>query len=243
MRGEYLENLNNAATYFGINLNPVQIEQFAIYRRELLHWNKSLNLTSITEPEEIVYKHFADSLSIIPAMDLNGHEENLAVIDIGTGAGFPGIPLKIALPDIELALVDSTRKKMRFVEHVVSALGLKDVAVLASRAEELAHDPIHRESYQYVLSRAVAKLPVLAELCLPFCVPNGRFIAQKKGDITDEVKSAHTAFNILGAKLHKVLPVTLPGLDDSRFLVVVDKISPTPAGYPRRPGIPLKRPL
>ncbi len=243
MRGEYLENLNNAATYFGINLNPVQIEQFAIYRRELLHWNKSLNLTSITDPEEIVYKHFADSLSIIPAMDLNGHEENLAVIDIGTGAGFPGIPLKIALPDIELALVDSTRKKMRFVEHVVSALGLKDVAVLASRAEELAHDPIHRESYQYVLSRAVAKLPVLAELCLPFCVPNGRFIAQKKGDITDEVKSAHTAFNILGAKLHKVLPVTLPGLDDSRFLVVVDKISPTPAGYPRRPGIPLKRPL
>jgi len=243
MRGEYLENLNNAATYFGINLNPVQIEQFAIYRRELLHWNKSLNLTSITDPEEIVYKHFADSLSIIPAMDLNGHEENLAVIDIGTGAGFPGIPLKIALPDIELALVDSTRKKMCFVEHVVSALGLKDVAVLASRAEELAHDPIHRESYQYVLSRAVAKLPVFAELCLPFCVLYGRFIAQKKGDITDEVKSAHTAFNILGAKLHKVLPVTLPGLDDSRFLVVVDKISPTPAGYPRRPGIPLKRPL
>ena len=243
MRGEYLENLNNAATYFGINLNPVQIEQFAIYRRELLHWNKSLNLTSITEPEEIVYKHFADSLSIIPAMDLNGHEENLAVIDIGTGAGFPGIPLKIALPDIELALVDSTRKKMRFVEHVVSALGLKDVAVLASRAEELAHDPIHRESYQYVLSRAVAKLPVLAELCLPFCAPNGRFIAQKKGDIADEVKSAHTAFNTLGAKLHEVLSVILPGLDNSRFLVIVDKISPTPAGYPRRPGIPLKRPL
>jgi 16S rRNA (guanine527-N7)-methyltransferase len=243
MRSEYLENLNNAATYFGINLNPVQIEQFAVYRRELLHWNKSLNLTSITDPKEIVYKHFADSLSIIPAMDLDVQVENLAVIDIGTGAGFPGIPLKIALPDIKLALVDSTQKKLRFVEHIVSTIGLKDVSIHASRAEELAHDPMHRESYQYVLSRAVAKLPVLAELCLPFCAPNGRFIAQKKGDIAEEVKSAHTAFNILGAKLHEVLPVTFPALDDSRFLVVVDKISSTPAGYPRRPGIPLKRPL
>lgn len=232
-----------AAKHFGIELNSRQLEQFSCYHAELACWNRHLNLTAITEPDEVKLKHFADSLSVIPALGKKTLNDHVDIIDIGTGAGFPGIPLKIALPDIHLSLVDSTRKKLRFVEHIINKLQLENVSVAPGRAEELAHDPDYRERYQVVLSRAVAKLPVLAELCLPFCKINGVFVAYKKGEITEEVASAHSAISTLGGKIRSIQPVTFPGLDDNRFHVVIDKFSPSPLKHPRKPGVPLKKPL
>jgi 16S rRNA (guanine527-N7)-methyltransferase len=238
-----LEKLYLASKYFGITLNTSQLEQYKLYRDELISWNSLFNLTAIVSSEAIELYHFADSLSVIPALDPAILEGTPEVVVIGTGAGFPGIPLKIALPNINLTLVDSTQKKLRFVEHVSQKLGFKNVTTVAGRAEDLSHDPRYRHRYHLALSRAVAKLPTLAELCLPFCKVNGLFIAYKKGDISEEVESSRRALNILGANLKDIVPVTFPELADSRLLVVIEKVALTPSKYPRRPGMPLKNPL
>jgi 16S rRNA (guanine527-N7)-methyltransferase len=238
-----MQTLISASHYFGIELNGRQLEQYSLYHDELISWNRKLNLTSIISPAEIELKHFADSLSVLAVLEPETLQGKPEVIDIGTGAGFPGIPLKIALPHINLTLVDSTQKKMFFVEHVVKKLKLENVTLLAGRAEELAHKPLYRERFHLVFSRAVAKLPSLAELSLPFCAINGLFVAWKKGDISAEVESAGHSLNVLGARLKCVIPVTFPGLDDGRFLVITNKVSSTPPKYPRRPGTPLKNPL
>lgn len=227
----------------GIELSVEQLEKFEVYLNELTRWNSQFNLTAIKPPDEIEIKHFADSLTLVSGFDSLGLENSIRVIDIGTGAGFPGLPLKIALPQISLALLESNFKKTGFLRHIVKRLGLENVTIVYGRAEALALSPDYRESFNIVVSRAVASLNTLAELCLPFCRIGGLFIAPKKGEISGEIALAAGALEKLGGSLASVVPVKLAGLDDNRCIVVIRKISPTPARYPRRPGVPGKNPL
>ncbi|RJQ39139.1 MAG: 16S rRNA (guanine(527)-N(7))-methyltransferase RsmG [Dehalococcoidia bacterium] len=227
----------------GLKLNDEQLSRFETFYRELIDWNKKFNLTAITEYDEVQTKHFLDSLSVALALPEVPLPQGYRVIDIGTGAGLPGIPLKIAFPQIKLALLEATRKKAGFLEHVKSVLGLNDVEVVALRAEEAAHLPAYREKFDLALVRAVAALPALVEIALPFLRAGGRLIAQKKGDIEDEVASSKTAIKKLGGKLAEVKLIEIPELADNRFLVVIDKVAPSPGIYPRRAGLPTKQPI
>jgi len=235
-----MEKLKSGAEELRINLTPLQLGQFDDYYRLLMDWNKRINLTGITDYEEVQTKHFLDSLSLVSVVDFI---RGLDIIDIGTGAGFPGIPLKITFPDIRLTLLEATVKKTKFLEKVVDELELQDAEIVAERAETAAHNIKHRESYDIVLSRAVAALPALTELMLPFCNIGGVCIVPKKGDIGEEIKQAEKAISVMGGKLRGVKAVELKELDDNRWLVILDKISLTPANYPRRPGMPEKRPI
>lgn len=203
-----------------------------LYIEELIAWNKYFNLTGLKDKDYIKEKLYDDSLNIARAVDLN---KKIRVIDIGTGAGFPGIPLKIEYPGIELTLVDSVAKKIDFVKHIIKLLGLKDTVAICKRAEDIANES--REHFDLAVSRAVAKLRVLAEYCLPLVKVGGLFIAQKGPDIEEELKLAENSIKILGGKLKGLIKVP------SGHLVVIEKIAPTPHGYPRRSGIPGKRPL
>ncbi len=232
--------LVEGARAFGLALSADQVAQFDRYLRALLDWNRRVNLTAITEPRAVVIRHFLDSLSCLLAFPAG---EGLAVIDVGTGAGFPGLPLKIARPDLRLTLLEATAKKVRFLEHVVQALGMSSVVVIWGRAETLAHDPAHRERYDCVVARALAELAALAELCLPFARLGGRVIAPKKGAVAAEIARARTAISLLGGRLWEPVPVTLPEEPERRFLVVIEKVQPTPPRFPRRPGMPVRRPL
>ena len=238
-----MEKLEAGAQKLGLPLTPEQLEQFVIYYRELADWNQRLNLTSITGHEEVQIKHFLDSLTVTLALEPPFDESSFRLIDIGTGAGLPGIPLKIVLPAIKLVLLEANAKKADFLRHLKDRLGLADVEVAVGRAEDMAHQAQYREKFDLVLSRAVASLPALVELTLPFCTVGGRFIAQKKGDIEEEVRRADRAISLLGGSLREVKRVKLAELSDRRFLVVIDKVQPTPANYPRRPGIPKKKPI
>ena len=210
---------------------------FEIYLRELLEWNKKFNLTSITDPEEIRLKHFEDSLLLLQAVPLTDQ----TVIDVGAGAGFPGIPLKIACPEIKLTLLEGTRKKTEFLKHIVSVLSLQEVEIAAARAEDFAKEK--REYFDLAVSRAVAKLNVLCEYCLPLVKIGGIFVAYKEEKAEEEVKAAQTAIQTLGGKLKEIKKVCLPNSDIIRSLVIIDKISPTPPKFPRRAGMAKKRPL
>jgi len=238
-----MQYLCSGAARLGLKLNSHQLEQFQTYYRELIDWSRRINLTTITEPKEVQLKHFLDSLSVIPAFKQPVISENLSLIDIGSGAGFPGLPLKIALPDIKLVLLEATGKKAAFLRHLTQKLNLDDVEVLAGRAEDIARQVQYRQRFDIVLSRAVAALPTLAELTLPFCAIGGRIVIQKKGDIIDEVSRAAKAIEILGGSQSEVKKVELAELADDRYLVIIDKVAPTPAKYPRRPGMPSKRPI
>ena len=225
-----------------MTLSDDQIRRFQMYERELEAWNRRFNLTRITGRERVQTLHFLDSLSAVAAIPLESRTGG-KMIDVATGAGFPGIPLKIALPELRLTLVDSVGKKVTFLKHLLDTLNLPDVQLLQDRAETLAHDPEHRETYDVVLARGLAPLPVLAELTLPFCRVGGLLVAHKKGDIAEEVQNARNAISLLGGRQAEVQPVSVEGLEDNRALVIVEKVSPTPPRYPRRPGIPRKRPL
>jgi len=235
-----MKELEAGAKKLGLELTPTQLEQLDTYYQELVDWNKRVNLTAITDYEEVQIKHFLDSLTITLAWQ---QAISNTVLDVGTGAGIPGIPLKIVFPDIKLVLLEATAKKAAFLYHIKHKLGLDDVEIVVGRAEELAHLVQYRERFELVLSRAVAPLPALVELVLPFCALGGKFIAQKKGTIGEEISRAARAIELLGGNLREVKRVDLEEFADERWLVVIDKVSPTPAQYPRRPGIPAKRPL
>lgn len=224
----------------GINLSTQQLTAFAIYEAELLSWNKKFNLTAIRDSDGVRVKHFLDSLTCITEMKST---QPGRLIDIGTGAGFPGIPLKIFFPSMQLTLVESVGKKAGFCSYIVGKLGLTHVEVLTLRAEETGQLPKHREKYDWAVARAVASLPILLEYLLPLVKVGGSVLAQKGESAHSEAQSAEKASRILGGRLKHITPVTLPGVVEERFLVVYDKIAATPAQYPRRVGVPAKSPL
>jgi 16S rRNA (guanine527-N7)-methyltransferase len=238
-----MEKLKAGARKLGLHLSPEQIAQFETYYRELLDWNQRVNLTGITGYEEVQVRHFLDSLTVIPALQPPAGAGGSSIIDVGSGAGLPGIPVKILLPDTKLVLLEATAKKARFLSRLIARLELDDVAVVIGRAEEVAHDARYREKFELALSRAVAPLPALVELTLPFCVVGGSFVAQKKGAIETEVAEASRAITVLGGNLREIKRVDLEEFGDRRWLVAVDKVRPTPSQYPRRPGMPAKRPI
>jgi len=238
-----MQTLIKGAARLGIELTLTQVEQFQRYYELLTEWNKRINLTGVTDYEEVQTKHFLDSLTIIPAIVKQRDMAHLTMIDVGSGAGLPGIPLKIILGQAELVLVESVRKKTAFLEELVRQLHLNKVKVVTGRAEEVAHQPEYRERFSVVVSRALAKLPTLMELTLPFCAVGGIVIAQKKGDISQEINEAATAITVLGGKLQDVNKIELLELSSDRCLVIINKIQPTPTKYPRRSGMPTKEPI
>ncbi|GAB4217151.1 MAG: 16S rRNA (guanine(527)-N(7))-methyltransferase RsmG [Roseiflexaceae bacterium] len=233
-----MHTLQHTATAWGLVLSEAQIEQFQTYARELQDWNARVNLTAITTTEGIVVRHFLDSLRCA----LSWGEAPGSLIDIGTGAGFPGLPLKLLRPELRLTLVESIEKKAAFLRHLVALLGLREVEVLTARAEALGRDPQQRERYDVAVGRAVADLRVLAEYCLPLCRVGGRFLAPKGEQVAAELDEARAALRILGGGDPLVEVVRLPETEP-RSLVVVPKIAPTPPQYPRGVGVPARRPL
>ncbi|GAB4453867.1 MAG: 16S rRNA (guanine(527)-N(7))-methyltransferase RsmG [Anaerolineae bacterium] len=235
------DSLYHGAAALGLTLTDAQLAAFDAYRRELLRWNEQVNLTRIVDPAEITSKHFLDSLSVWVALrQLPGAKR---VIDVGSGAGFPGLPLKIALPHLQVTLLESTGKKTKFLQHVVQLLDLRGVTILTARAEEAGRQPAHRGQYDVAVARAVAALPVLAEYLLPLVRVGGRAIAQKGQAPADELRAAANALGILGGKALPPLPVSVPGLEGERHLIVLEKVKPTPPQYPRRAGTPAKKPI
>lgn len=224
----------------GLRLSRRQLSALKRYEQELLDWNTRFNLTAIRNVEEVHIKHFMDSLTCLLAMRDLGSER---VIDIGTGAGFPGLVLKIACPGIQLTLVESVGKKADFCRHVVEVLGLDNVQVLTERAEVVGTLPAHREKYDWAVARAVASMPVLAEYLLPLVRVGGNMLAMKGESGPAEAHRAEHALRVLGGELRQLLPVTLPGVVEERYLVVINKVAATPPAYPRHVGIPSKRPL
>jgi 16S rRNA (guanine527-N7)-methyltransferase len=233
--------IDGAQQLLGLKLTPQQRQAFRLYHKELVEWNARFNLTAITDPEGVQIRHFLDSLSclLVISDDMRGQ----SLIDVGSGAGFPGLPLKIIYPALRLTLLEATGKKANFLRHLVDLLELQGVTVINARAEELSHDLAHREAYDWVVARAVAAMPTLVEYLLPLCCLGGHCLAQKGEGAAAEVSSAESAILLLGGRLNRLLPVELPGLAEIRHLVIIDKVARTPTKYPRRPGIPTKRPL
>ncbi|HEY58045.1 MAG TPA: 16S rRNA (guanine(527)-N(7))-methyltransferase RsmG [Anaerolineae bacterium] len=227
-------------THFGLHLTLQQCAALETYKQELLGWNQRVNLTAIREPEAVDAKHFLDSLSCLRVL---GRRPEQRIVDVGTGAGFPGLVLKIACPSWEVTLVEAVGKKVAFCRHIVETLGLEGVEVLHTRAEELGHDPAHREAYDWAVARAVARLPILAEYLLPLVRVGGAMLAQKGETGPAEAQEAEYAIRVLGGELDRVVPVEVPGVAEDRYLIVVRKVAPTPARLPRRAGVPAKRPL
>jgi 16S rRNA (guanine527-N7)-methyltransferase len=240
-----MDRLIAGARTLGLRLTDNQVAAFQLYYEELVAWNQKFNLTAITAFEQVQIRHFLDSLSILLAAPARATLDRTEprIIDVGTGAGFPGIPLKLVCPGLQLTLLEATGKKVGFLQHLVARLGLQKVTPLHGRAEELGHDPAHREAYDLALARAVAEMATVAEYTLPFCKVGGWVIAQKGEAGSAEAWTANHAIQLLGGELSRVLPVELPGLPEDRSLVVLKKVAPTPAAYPRRAGIPAKRPL
>lgn len=232
--------LESKAKELSLTFSERQIKQFEDYYRILIEWNHVMNLTAITEYEEVVEKHFIDSLSIINAMDFS---EIFNIIDIGTGAGFPGIPLKIAFPDINITLLDSLNKRVKFLNEVIEQLGLNNINAIHGRAEDYAKQKEYREQYDLCVSRAVANLSTLSEYCLPYVKINGLFIPYKSGDIDVELEKSEHAVSILGGVVSDVIRFQLPGTDIGRSFVKIKKIKSTGKKYPRKAGLPSKEPL
>ena len=234
------ELARHALSLFGLRLSAAQRRLFQTYEDELITWNQQVNLTAIDTADQIRTKHFLDSISTICV--LRGSPLN-SLVDVGTGAGFPGIPLKILFPEMRLILIESVGKKAAFCQHLVNCLGLNGVEIITERAESLGQNPQHRERYDWAVARAVAILPVLTEYLLPFVRVGGAMLAMKGEQAPAEVHRAEHAIKVLGGHVRKLTPITLPGVAEERYLVVVDKVAATPPHYPRRVGVPSKKPL
>jgi 16S rRNA (guanine527-N7)-methyltransferase len=235
LRSLFVEGLRQ----LNIELTAQQWEQFERYRQELLDWNERINLTAIKDPEEVLIKHFLDSLSLLMAYD----RPQTRLLDIGAGAGFPGLPLKIVRPAWQVVLLEATGKKVTFLQHVIETLQLKDVAAVHGRAEELAHKPEYRAKFDLVTARAVASLPTLLEYAAPYCRVGGQIILLKKGEIADELARGKRAAKEVGASLKADIVVNLPGLDDGRRLLVWEQQKKCPAQFPRSGSLMAKKPL
>lgn len=220
-----------------IELSGDQIAKFSIYADRLVEWNEKVNLTSITEPEEIILKHFVDSLALLSLV------QGKRLADIGTGAGFPGIPLKILLPEVEVYLVDSLAKRLDFLETVIKELKLTKVQTVHARAEDFARDPYYRETFDCVTSRAVARLPVLLEYAVPLLKKGGYFLAAKGSQAQEEVMESKKALTVLGAEVKDIKLFNLGAEAEHRAIILVEKTSSTPPAYPRKAGTPGKKPL
>lgn len=237
-KGSFTEELK----LLSLELNERQIEQFFQYFELLIEWNKVMNLTAITEISEVISKHFVDSLSLIKAMgDIS--QKEYEVIDVGTGAGFPGIPLKIAFPQLKVTLMDSLNKRVKFLNAVIEKLDLSNIQAIHDRAEDLGRKEEYREQYDLCVSRAVANLSTLSEYCMPFVKVGGWFIPYKSGKIEEELGNAKHAIFLLGGKLEHVETFLLPGTDAERTLVKIAKAGNTSKKYPRKAGLPSKEPL
>lgn len=236
----FVDELKIAATEYGLNLTEDQISAFNKYYELLYEWNKKINLTAITEPKDVAIKHMVDSLSCFKA-DL--FKENTSLIDVGTGAGFPGLPLKIFYPSLKLTLLDSLNKRVKFLQLVVDELGLKDVEVIHARSEEAARNKIYREKFDLATARAVARLPIICEYCLPFVKDGGTFIALKGRQYEEEATQAQKAIKVLGGEISDIMPVKLPEIDDKRAVIYIKKIKSTPKTYPRKAGTPERNPI
>ncbi|MGL5207102.1 MAG: 16S rRNA (guanine(527)-N(7))-methyltransferase RsmG [Acidaminococcaceae bacterium] len=235
----FLEALISKGKEAGLVFSAKQLEQFSQYFELLIETNKVMNLTAITEPEEVAVKHIIDSLLAYDEKLFAGK----LLADVGTGAGFPGIPLKIYCPELKVVLLDSLAKRLKFLENVIATLGLNDIACVHLRAEDAGQNKQHREKYDLVTARAVARLSVLSEYCLPLVKPGGYFIAMKGSRFKEELAEGRTAVGVLGGEIISAEEVKLPGLDDGRAIIRIHKIKKTPVKYPRKAGVPEKQPL
>lgn len=234
------ELLNNAVQQLNISLSEEQLQQFLRYKELLLEWNEKMNLTAITDEKEIMLKHFADCISVLSVYT---PKDGAKLIDVGTGAGFPGVPLKIAMPSLKVTLLDSLNKRINFLNELTLDLGLKDVECIHSRAEESGKNKLYREKFDICVSRAVANLAVLAEYCLPFVKVGGEFISLKGPDVEEELNASKNAIKILGGEIIKVEVLNIPFTDINHSIVTIKKVRQTPPKYPRKAGTATKEPI
>jgi 16S rRNA (guanine527-N7)-methyltransferase len=245
-----MDRLKQGAQQMGLKLTEEQLNLFQRYSDLLLEWNRRFNLTAVNSPEQVETRHFLDSLSCLAVLPHLPSGDgfmrwgaSLQAIDVGTGAGLPGLALKVVWPALRLTLLEATAKKVRFLEHAVAALGLRSVVIIHGRAEEVAHQPAHRAAYDLALARAVAPLSPLLELTLPFLRLEGWLLAQKGPAAAMEMMAAERALAVLGGRLHRAFPVEVPYLAEDRFIIAVQKAHPTPESFPRRSGVPVRKPL
>lgn len=243
-----MEQLRKSAIQLGIELSDEQINKFQKYYEMLIETNKVMNLTAITGKEEVILKHFVDSISIVKVLPdmikyIDSDNISIKILDLGTGAGFPGIPLKIVLPAIDIVLMDSLNKRINFLNSVIDELKLSGINAIHGRAEEMARNKEYREKFDLCVSRAVANLSTLSEYCLPFIKVNGKFISYKASEIEEEVDNAGNALKILGGNLTAVKKIILPESDIERSFVIIDKVKNTPKTYPRKAGTASRNPL
>lgn len=233
---QFKEDLNELDIHLGEN----QLDQFMQYYEILIEWNSFMNLTAITDFNDVLKKHFIDSLSLVKVAFL---KKEISIIDVGTGAGFPGIPLKIAFPDLDIVLLDSLKKRIHFLEEVINQLGLKNISAIHGRAEDYAKENEGREKFDLCVSRAVANLSTLSEYCIPFVKKKGKFICYKSEKLTDELSDAKKAISILGGKVEQQVDFFLPSSKIYRNFLVIDKVKETPLKFPRKAGLPSKEPI
>lgn len=242
MKQNFVDKMTAGLKELGITLSEKQLEQFFQYYELLIEWNKVMNLTAITELDEVISKHFIDSMTLIKADSKIGYKK-ASLIDIGTGAGFPGIPLKIAFPDLKITLLDSLNKRIKFLNEVIDQLGLNDISTIHGRAEDFGRNPLYREQYDFCVSRAVANAATLSEYCLPFVKVGGDFIPYKSGKIDEELENGKKAIKMLGGEIKDVVRFQLEAADADRTLVVIHKTEKTPKRFPRKAGVPSKEPI